>query len=297
VHLRGTYIPIPFLGLFLSVVGLLVGSFVNVLIARLPANESIVSPGSRCPNCGEAIRYYDNIPIFSWLLLRGRCRRCDWEIPIRYPVIEAMCALAFLLVFFRVRHLSASPELLAWSLLHGLSFMALLLAISVIDLDHMIIPDGLSLTGTLFALAISFGAAEATGVNWQHASVGALVGGGTILFVAITYRIIRGRDGMGMGDVKLMALLGAYLGFSAVPFILFAASIQGTLFAAIWWMTSRSKRDDRVGPEVNDGGGPDDDQESMGSLALPFGPFLALSGMQWYLLHDVLPRNPLIMNI
>ena len=116
----------------------------------------------------------------------------------------------------------------------------------------MIIPDGLSLTGTLFALAISFGAAEATGVNWQHASVGALVGGGTILFVAITYRIIRGRDGMGMGDVKLMALLGAYLGFAAVPFILFTASIQGTLFAAIWWMTSRSKRENRVEPEAND---------------------------------------------
>tara|TARA_B100000029_G_scaffold331335_1_gene323602 strand:+ start:5764 stop:6603 length:840 start_codon:yes stop_codon:yes gene_type:complete len=277
--------------------GLLVGSFLNVLIARLPANESIVSPGSRCPNCANSIRFYDNIPIFSWLVLRGRCRKCEWEIPIRYPVIEAMCAVAFLLVFFRARHLAGSPDLMGWYLLHGLSFMALLLAISVIDLDHMIIPDGLSLTGTLFGLAISFGAVEATGINWQYSSVGALVGGGTVLFVAISYRIVRGRDGMGMGDVKLMALLGAYLGFASVPFILFAASVQGTLFATLWWLTSRPNQKTTDGSADMAGVVVAEEQESVGMLALPFGPFLALSGMQWYLLHDVLPQNPLIMNL
>jgi leader peptidase (prepilin peptidase)/N-methyltransferase len=236
--------------------GLVIGSFLNVVIARLPEQRSLWMPGSTCPGCGNAIAWHDNIPLVSFAVLRGRCRACATPIPWRYPMVEAATAALFVL---------------AWLVFGGdvrqfvmaVVFLAALVAITVIDLRHQIIPDAITLPGIVAGLLASL----VTGrISWVESVGGALLGSG--LFVAI---IVLSRGGMGGGDLKLGAMLGAFLGWQALLVALFVAVMLGGLSAVALVVSRRLGRKD----------------------AIPFGPFLALGGavalfwadaiLAWYL--------------
>jgi len=247
--------------LFSFALGACMGSFANVLIYRLPAGLSIVSPGSRCPSCGKGIRWFDNIPIFSYFILGGRCRGCKTTISPRYPLVEALSGLLFAAVMFRF---GIQPVTVALSL-----FVWALVVITFIDLDHRIIPDVISLPGTVLGIAFSFAPGFPRPVD---SLVGVVVGAGILFFVLYAYEKIMGEEGMGLGDVKLLAMIGAFLGWQALPITVLVSSLTGSLVG--------------VGYALVKG-------ESVRKFPVPFGPFLALGAIvhiffgveiiQWYL--------------
>ncbi len=230
------------LAAFAALGGLLAGSFVNVVVWRLPRGESLVAPGSHCPRCAAPVRPYDNVPVLSWLALRGRCRDCRTHISMRYPLVEALCAAAAVAVAL------ASDGTRELAL--GLTLTALLVPIALIDLDHRLIPNVLTLAGAVAALAIGL-ATDPAGVPEQLLA-GAAAGG--FLLAAALAR----PGGMGMGDVKLAAVLGLFLGWE-VGVALLVALVAGTLVGVIV-IARRGVEEGR-------------------RTALPFGPFLALGGM------------------
>jgi len=226
-----------------AVGGLLVGSFLNVVAWRLPRGESLVAPGSHCPGCESPVRPYDNVPVVSWLLLRGRCRDCRAPIAIRYPLVEATtAALAAAVVLARggSRH----------DTLLGLALVALLVPIALIDFDHRIIPNRLTALGAVAALAIG-AATRPAGVPEQL--IAGVAAAGFLLAAALARP-----GGMGMGDVKLAGMLGLFLG-REVAVALLVAVLVGT-FVGIVVMARRGVREGR-------------------RTAIPFGPFLALGGV------------------
>jgi len=202
--------------------GLVVGSFLNVVIQRLPSGESIVRPRSKCPQCGNMIRWFDNIPVISYVILRGRCRKCRKRIPLRYPAVEILSGL---FAAFSVWHNGASLTAL-W--MYG--FLVILLTIAVIDWMHQIIPDVLSLGGAAFGIA---GAFVCLPLRPLDSIVGAAAGAGLILVIALLYKGIRKVDGMGGGDVKFMAMIGAFLGWQMVFPVLFIASFMGSVYGLL----------------------------------------------------------------
>ena len=205
------------LPVFLVLLGLCLGSFLNVVIHRLPRGESLSRPRSRCPGCGEPIAARDNIPLLSWILLRGRCRHCGEPISPRYPLIEllgAACVLGAAL---------ASPGPVT-ALLRA-AFLLAMLAVVFIDIDHQIIPDRITLPGTLLGLL----AGPLLGLAWWEALLGAGIGGGLLLAAALFYQTFRGVEGMGGGDIKMAAMLGAWLGWQGLLMTLLLASFAGTL--------------------------------------------------------------------
>ena len=225
-----------------AVFGALIGSFLNVVIWRLPRGESLAKPPSHCPGCGTPIKPYDNIPIVSWLILRGRCRSCGTRISARYPLVEALTAALCAGVVIRF---GADRDV--WL---GLAFVLLLVPITFIDLDHRIIPNKLTLLGAIVALAlvIAFDSDDLA----EHLIAGAAAGG-FFLIAALAYPA-----GMGMGDVKLAAVMGLFLGRTVGPALLvglFAGSVVGAIIIA------------RVG------------RAQGRKTAVPFGPFLALGGV------------------
>lgn len=208
------------------VFGAVIGSFLNVVIYRLPLGRSIVRPGSCCPKCDAPVAWYDNIPVLSFVLLRGKCRRCKTMISVRYPLVELASALAAAgVVWWYGLTLEA-----AWIY----AFLAIMLAITLIDWDHQVIPDPLSLGGVVLGWV---GAAVCLEVGLVQSLVGSLVGAGVILVIAGLYKMLRKVDGMGGGDVKLMALIGAFLGWKMVFPVLFVAALFGSLYGA-WLMRS-----------------------------------------------------------
>jgi leader peptidase (prepilin peptidase)/N-methyltransferase len=236
-------------------VGLAVGSFVNVVVARLPERRSLLHPGSTCPGCGTAIAWHDNIPILSFAVLRGRCRACGMAISWRYPVVEAATATLWGLAW-----LEWGPTL---DFAVAVLFLTALVAITAIDIGHQIIPDLITLPG----IVAGFGANVATGrVHWLDSLLGIGVGGG--IFLAI---ILASGGGMGGGDMKLGAMFGAFLGWKVALVALFVAVVLGGGFALVLLGTGRVRRKDPI----------------------PFGPFLAAGGavglfwgdkvMRWYL--------------
>jgi leader peptidase (prepilin peptidase) / N-methyltransferase len=247
------------------VFGAVIGSFLNVCIVRLPAGQSIVSPASRCPACGNPVLRRDNIPLISYLLLRGRCRACRSRISLRYPAVEALTGLLFALLLYRIGPL---PLVAAYA-----SFVAALIVISFIDLDHQIIPDVISLPGIVVGLLLS---AIGYGPALLDSVAGVLVGGGLLYAVAVGYHALTGREGMGGGDIKLLAMIGAFLGWTNALVTLVLGSLGGALIG-IGLILVRGA-DSRV--------------------PIPFGPFLALGALcallfgdallQWYL-HLALP--------
>ena len=188
--------------IFSILFGAMVGSFLNVCIARLPKEESIVWPGSHCPLCRKPIKFYDNIPLVSYLLLKGKCRQCRGSISLQYPLVEGITALSSLLLIIKF-----GPSL---SYLIYFAFVAALIVITVIDLYHQIIPDVISLPGIGVGLLASLIIPQITFLN---SLIGILLGGGSLFLVATVYRWLFKREGMGGGDVKLLAMIGAFLGW------------------------------------------------------------------------------------
>lgn len=239
--------PLP-VSILSFVFGACVGSFLNVCIYRIPAGVSIVHPGSSCPFCKQMIPVYDNIPMLSYLLLRGKCRRCKAPIAMRYPLVELMgglFALACVGTFGLTLHAAVV-----------FVFIATLIVVTFIDLDHRIIPDTISLPGIPIFFLAAFAVPT---VTWHASAIGVLAGGGSLFIVAWAYQRITGREGMGGGDVKLLAMIGAMIGWQGILFTLFAASAIGTLVG--------------VPAMIRSGKGL--------KLAIPFGPFLSMGAVSY----------------
>ena len=229
-----------------AILGLCVGSFLNVVIARLPAGRSIVHPGSACPRCGKPLAWYDNLPVLSYALLRGRCRSCREPISWRYPAVEIACGTLFALAYHRFAS--------GLGLTAALVLLAGLVAITAIDLDHQIIPDVLSLPGIGLGLLFSL---APDGIGWVHSLLGVVVGGGVFVVIITASVLVIGQAGMGVGDVKLGAMLGAFLGWKLALLSILLSVLVGGPLAAVLLATGRKGRKDPI----------------------PFGPFLALGGL------------------
>ena len=197
------------------VFGTVVGSFLNVVIYRLPRGESISYPPSRCPSCGARVRPWHNVPIVSFVFLKGRCRDCAARISLRYPLVEGLAGLLTAGIWAKY---GASPAAAAYFIL-----VCGLIAVTFIDFDHMIIPDSLSLGGVVVGFATSL----VTSLGWLGSVAGLVVGGGSLLLVYLAYLALTRREGMGLGDVKLLAAIGAFLGWRAVLFTIFVSSVTG----------------------------------------------------------------------
>ena len=232
--------------IFVFIFGAVVGSFLNVCVCRLPKNESIVFPPSHCPNCDYRIPWYDNIPIISYLILAGKCRSCKSRISFQYPLVELINALLTLFLFIRF-----GPSL-AFMVLF--LFCSSMVVITFIDLEHQIIPDVISLPGIIVGFSFSFFIPQ---LGWLNSLIGIAVGGGSLWLVATGYELITKKEGMGGGDIKLLAMMGAFFGWKAVPFIIFTSSLTGSLIGITLMLVQ--KKDSK--------------------LAIPFGPFLALGAL------------------
>ncbi|MGD0169491.1 MAG: prepilin peptidase [Smithella sp.] len=245
------------LNCFAFVFGAAIGSFLNVCIFRLPAKTSIIKPDSRCPHCLHPLRFYDNIPLISFIFLRGKCRDCGGIISWRYPLVELITALLALLLFLKF-----GPTLIFFTFF---IFTAVLIVITFIDLDHQIIPHILTLPGIpLFFLAAIF----VVGLPWREALIGLLIGGGFLWAVAEAYAYIRKDEGMGGGDVKLLAMIGGFLGWKSLLFILLVSSFTGAV-VGITAMIIKGK-----------------DLK----YAVPFGPFLSAAAIAYIFWGDVFMR-------
>lgn len=225
--------------------GLAVGSFLNVCIHRLPRQQSVVSPGSRCPSCGYALRAFDNVPVLSYLWLRGRCRQCGVRISPRYPLVEAVTAVIFLghyLVF-------------GWTLLLAvrLLFASGLIALFVIDLEHKLLPDAITLPGIVVGTAASLFLPP----GLRDSIIGTLAGGGVLWLIGEAYYRYSGEEGMGGGDVKMLAMIGAFLGWQLVIVTLVLSSIAGSVIGIAILAIKRGGM----------------------KYALPYGTFLAIAAL------------------
>ena len=216
-----TALPPAFLWIAVAFLGASVGSFLNVVIHRVPRGQSIVSPPSACPKCERRIRPWENLPLISWLALRGRCAGCRAALSWRCPLVELLGALLALGCLWRF---GPSFEALAF-----FALLAAMLAIAFIDWEFMIIPDPISLGFLALGLALS----PFTGPGILPALVGALVGGGLLLLVGVVWKKMRGIDAMGGGDIKLMAAVGAFLGAIEVLLVIFVGAFLGALVGAI----------------------------------------------------------------
>ncbi len=228
--------------------GLCIGSFLNVCIYRLPASKSIVHPRSMCSNCGTLIAAYDNIPVLSYLWLKGRCRHCQIKISLRYPMVELLGGLFALGTFLKF---GLTLEALIYYL-----FFAALLVVTFIDLDHRIIPNVITLPGIPICFAASFALPT---ITYREALLGILIGGGSLFLVAWIYSLITKKEGMGGGDIKLLAMMGAIVGWQGVLFTIFLASLVGTLAGLAAMLQSRKGM----------------------KLAVPFGPFLSIGSITY----------------
>ncbi len=227
--------------------GAIVGSFLNVVILRLPEEgSSIVLPASHCPQCKSPLHWYDNIPLLSYLLLRGRCRTCHKQISLQYPLVEMSMGLLSLGLMARF-----GPSLAFGGYF---VFCAALLVIIWIDIYHQIIPDSISLPGIV--LGFLFALISPT-LTWQDSLIGLLAGGGLLYLIAWSYFLLRHQEGMGGGDIKLLAMLGAFLGWQALPFVILASSLSGSIIGLTAMLISGSSMQTRI----------------------PFGPFLAVAAM------------------
>lgn len=265
-HIRRV-LPTPIVGIFVFLFGLVIGSFLNVCIIRIPARKSIVMPASACPKCGAPIRPYDNIPVLSWLLLGGKCRACKAKISGMYPLVELLTAL---LLFGCYLAFGLTTEALKWAI-----FSALVIVLVFTDLRERILPDAVNYTGFALGLALSFVTRPTDGtalwvanrifdfpppvpvISFADALLGAVLGSGLLWLVSEAYFRLRGREGMGMGDVKMMLLVGAFLGAKRTLLTIFAGSLLGGILG-LAFMAARRK---------------DSNYE------LPFGTFLGMAAL------------------
>ena len=246
-----------FLNSFAFIFGAAIGSFLNVCIFRLPAKTSIITPGSRCPHCLKPLRFYDNIPLISFILLRGKCRNCGGKISWRYPLVELLTAVFALMLFLKFG--------LTLKFFTFFIFVAVLIVITFIDLDHQIIPDIISLPGIpLFFLAAIF----LVKIPWLEALLGLLIGGGILFAIAVVYELITKREGMGGGDIKLLAMIGGFLGLKSLMFVLFFSSFSGAIIGITAMIIKKQDM----------------------KYAVPFGPFLAAAAVAYIFWGEALTR-------
>lgn len=239
------------LDLYAALVGLVVGSYLNVVIHRLPLGVSTVLPRSRCPSCGGAIRPLDNVPLVSWLVLGGRCRRCRAPISARYPAIEAVTAVLFVLCMERFGPTPAAAA--------GALFCALMIALAGIDVEHYLLPDRITLPGIALGIALQ-PLVGWHGEGWRavlHGALGAALGAGLLLAAYGLWWLVRREEGLGLGDVKMLAMIGAFLGWRGVVVTVALGAGAGALFG-LGLIAAR-----RGGMRSK----------------LPFGAFLALGGL------------------
>lgn len=232
--------------LLIFIFGVCIGSFLNVCIYRIPESKSIISPGSMCPGCNNPIKFYDNIPVLSFLILRAKCRNCNAPISLRYPVVEILTGLFALSVFIKFGSSIEAPIYFI--------FITTLLVITFIDIDHRIIPDLISLPGIILFFIASL---IIPTISIRDSLIGILVGGGILYVTAELYLRITGKEGMGGGDVKLLAMIGALIGWQGVLFTIFASSLIGTIIGTIMMLIQGKNL----------------------KLAIPFGPFLSIGAV------------------
>lgn len=240
----------PFITAF---IGLFIGSFLNVCIYRIPRDESIVFPASRCPKCGRAIRPWENIPVLSYLFLMGRCRGCREKISLRYPVVELLSALLAVAMLYRFG--------LTQSFLIYYLWACALLVITFIDIDFQIIPDSLSIGGIVVGLVLVWWLP----IRYKDALIGLCVGAGLLISIIYGYYFLTGKQGMGGGDVKLLGMIGVVTGWQGVLFTIFMGSLIGTLVGVPWAYAQKKNM----------------------QAAIPFGPFLALGALIYVLWGDL----------
>lgn len=235
----------PLYVVFVFLIGICFGSFANVLIYRWPNEESILGR-SFCGSCGEMIKWYHNIPVFGYFLLGGRCANCGRSFSIRYPIVEFVMGLAFVgvMMLYGVSWTTLEYTILVFGLITG----------SIIDLDHMILPDEITLGGTVVGLVGAWLNPERA---FMDAFWGVLAGGGSLWLVAYIYYIFTGREGLGGGDIKLLAFIGAMLGWRSIPFVILAASMLG----AVVGLLAARKSEDGL------------------RTAIPFGPFISFAAI------------------
>jgi leader peptidase (prepilin peptidase) / N-methyltransferase len=232
--------------------GLAVGSFLNVVIHRLPRGGSVSHPPSRCPNCQYSLRWYDNIPILSWAFLHGKCRKCRMPISVRYPIVELLTMAVFLLHLW----------LFGWTALMAvrLAFACALIALFAIDLEHHLLPNAITLPGIVVGLVTSVFVPP----GLKDAILGTLLGGGVLWAIGEAYYRYAGQEGMGGGDVKMLAMIGAFLGWKLVLVTLVLSSITGSLIGLLVIALRRGGM----------------------KYALPYGTFLALGALAASLVGD-----------
>jgi leader peptidase (prepilin peptidase) / N-methyltransferase len=233
------------IGLFVVVFGACVGSFLNVCIYRLPRRESLLWPASRCTSCGRPLSWYENFPILGWMVLAGHCRTCRAPVSWMYPVVETITALTFLsgYLLYGLTPLAAVRVL----------FACALIVLFVTDLQHKILPNVITLPG----IAVGFACSLFLPPGWRDSLIGIVVGGGVLFAIAETYYRVRGEEGLGMGDVKLLGMIGAFLGWKLVLLTLVLASFTGSLFGVTLIAFGRGNM----------------------KFALPFGTFLAVGAL------------------
>lgn len=234
--------------------GAIVGSFLNVVILRLPnKEESIIFPASHCTSCRAELHWYENIPILSFLVLRAKCSHCNAKISYQYPLVELSMAL---LSAALVQRFGLSITTAGYFL-----FCAALLVIIWIDIYHQIIPDVISLPGIVIGFLFSI---ITPALHWKASMIGILAGGGILYAIALLYFLLRKVDGMGGGDIKLLAMIGAFLGWQSLPFVIFASSLSGSVVGLMAMIKQRKG----------------------GQTRIPFGPFLSLAALAYLFFSD-----------
>jgi leader peptidase (prepilin peptidase) / N-methyltransferase len=228
------------------ILGTIIGSFLTVCVYRIPRGQSVVSPRSACSHCGNLISWYDNVPIFSFLWLQGRCRVCYTGIPLRYPLIELANGLGWILVFWRFGF--------TWSTIVYMGLISVFLVVAWIDWDHKIIPDVITLPGIMIGFLC---ASLLLPTGWGNSLAGILVGGGVLVFIAWLSPFLFGKEGMGGGDIKFLAMVGAFLGWQQAILTLMVASVAGALVGIALLATQVLQKGQYI----------------------PFGPYLSLGGV------------------
>ncbi len=259
--------PATLIGIFVFLFGLVIGSFLNVCIVRIPGHKSVVMPASACTRCGSEIRPYDNIPVISWLLLRGKCRFCKAPISAMYPAVEFLTAVLFLGCYAAF---GLTPEAFKWA-----AFSALMIVLVFTDLRERLLPDVVNYTGLCIGLIVSFFAPPMDGtanlsashlfsspppapvLSFADALLGAVIGSGLLWLVSEAYFRLRGREGMGLGDVKMMLMAGAFLGVKRTLLTIFAGSLLGSILGIAFILAKRKGSD----------------------YELPFGTFLGMAAL------------------
>ena len=246
-------LPAAAIGVFVFLFGLIIGSFLNVCILRIPTGKSIVMPASACPKCGAAIRPYDNIPVLSYLILRGKCRGCKTKISPMYPLVEFLTGLLFFACYYVF---GLSVETLKWC-----AFSAIMIVLVFTDIRERILPDVVNFTGLAIGLLFSLFVTTADGsalwlanhifqfpppqpvLSLVDALLGAALGGGLLWLVSEAYFKLRGREGMGLGDVKMMLMVGAFLGAKRTLLTIMAGSILGSVIGIAVILARRKDAD------------------------------------------------------